>query len=160
MTTARTAAQRGAWSRNKGARAEKDLARYLRAHGFDRAERAVRAGFRTGDRAVDDPGDIAGVPGTIISVKDAQTHYIDAWLRELDAMDVGDTLALRLLVVKKAYKADPGQWRAHLRYPTFAALTRVPDWSSSHRFPVELAVSDAVALLAESVGAASGRETP
>lgn len=152
MTTAkRTPAQRGAWSRNKGAQAEKDVCRYLREHGFERAERAVRTGFRTGARTVADPGDVAGVPGTIISVKDAQTHYIEAWLRELDAMDPDDTLALRLLVIKRKYKADPGRWICLMRWPTLLALQDTLGHAGEHDFPVELAFGDAVTLLHDRV---------
>lgn len=153
MTRTRTPAQTGAWSRNKGAQAERDATRYLRSRGFDNAERAVRTGFRVSDRTVDDPGDLAGIPGTIVSVKDAQTHYVDAWLRELDAMDANDTLALRLLLIKRKYKADPGQWRCLMRYPTFTALTCVPDWSSPKQFPVEVAFADVVTLLADAIPA-------
>ena len=147
MTTARTAAQRGAWSRNKGATAERQVCTYLRERGFPAAERAVRTGFRVADRTVADPGDVAGVPGTIISVKDAQTHYDDAWLRELDAMNPDDTLALRLLVVKRKYKADPALWRCLMRYPTLTALQGARDHYTADEFGVELAFGHAVTLL-------------
>lgn len=147
--TERTLSQRGAWSRNKGAAAERHVAAYLRGRGFDGVERAVRTGYRTGDRTSADPGDLTGIPGVIISVKDTQEHHVDAWLRELDGMDPSDTLAIRLLVIKRNRKRDPGLWRCVMRYPSFTALQLVPDRGSARRFPVEVAFGDAVTLLVE-----------
>lgn len=141
----RTLSQRGSWARNKGLVAERHVVTYLRDMGFPDVERAVRTGYRTSSRVSDDPGDLTGIPGVIVSIKDAQTHYVDAWLRELDEMNSADTLALRLLVIKRAYKRDPGLWRAIMRYPTFSALTGATD--TSHGFAVEVTLGDATSLL-------------
>lgn len=151
----RTPAQRGAYSRTKGVVAERHVVTYLRGRGFAGVERAVRTGYRTTDRTAADPGDLTGIPGVIVSVKDTQTHYVDAWLRELDEMDPGDTLALRLLVIKRKYKADAGQWRCLMRYPTLAAMVQTPGWSPAYRFPVELALGDVATMLLDAGYAAS-----
>jgi hypothetical protein len=109
VTIPKTRTQLGRMSRNKGAKAERDLVAYLRQVGFGGAERAVRTGYRTSERVSADPGDITGTPGIVWSVKDAAVERIDAWLAELDAMD-GDDLDLRLLVHKRSGKTDPARW--------------------------------------------------
>lgn len=136
----------GAYSRNKGIRAERALVTWLRGNGFPGAERAVRTGYQTADRTSADPGDVTGLgPGLVVSVKDAKVEYLDAWLRELDAMDGPDD-AVRLLVHKREYKADPGRWWCWMRAAVFLDIggrAGVPDY----RFPVRVELADAVTML-------------
>lgn len=151
MTATRTPAQRGRANQNKGKAAERDLATYLRPW-WPQARRAVVTGsaVRGGDgvvREVPDPGDIAGVPGVIWSVKDCGTETIGAWLDELDAMAhlSGETLALRYLVCKRR-GTSPGRWWLWQRYgqmfPMDDGLVR-----PGHRFPVRMEVADAIGVL-------------
>lgn len=129
MTAAtRTPAQRGTANRRKGHQAERDLAKYLRTVGFPQAERAVVTGFAvtssSGEaRSHADPGDIAGVPATIISVKDCGAETIEPWLAELDAMATlaGEGAGLRLLVHKRRGTA-PGRWWCWMRQSQHASL--------------------------------------
>lgn len=153
MSTTKTPAQRGRANQNKGKAAERDLATYLRPW-WPQARRAVVTGsaVRGGDgivREVPDPGDIAGVPGVIWSVKDCGTETIGAWLDELDAMAhlSGETLALRYLVCKRR-GTSPGRWWLWQRYdqmvgPWSDGMTR----ADRLRFPVRMEVGDAVRVL-------------
>lgn len=142
--SARTASQRAAASRRKGAVAERDLVRWLRANGFPGAERAVRTGYRTPDRTAADPGDVTGTPGIVWSVKDCAVERIATWLAELDAMDTSTTV-VRLLVAKRRGHADPGEWWCWLRAHDFAAL--LDDAETAFAFPVQAALGDVVMLL-------------
>ena len=120
MTT-KTRSQIGKMSRNKGAKAERDLVTYLRTVGFGGAERAVRTGYRTSTRTAADPGDITGTPGIVWSVKDVAVDDHIKWLAELNAMHGRETDA-RLLVHKRSGKADPGRWWCWMRLHTLQHL--------------------------------------
>lgn len=109
MTEPKTRSQLGKMSRNKGAKAERDLVAYLRMVGFGGAERAVRTGYRVAGRVSADPGDITGTPGIVWSVKDCAVDEHVKWLEELDAM-AGEDDDLRLLVHKRPGKASPARW--------------------------------------------------
>lgn len=110
--TAKTASERGRANRNKGHQAERDLCKWLRANGFPHAERAVRTGFRTGDRTSPDPGDVTGTPFVLWSVKDCAAEQISRWFDELDDMSDNAQTAgcLTLLVHKRRGHADPARW--------------------------------------------------
>ncbi len=109
MTAPKTPSQRGTSNRRRGLTAERDLARWLRTVGFGGAERAVRTGFRTADRASADPGDITGTGPVVWSVKDCAVEQVSKWFAELDAMGDGDTEAY-LLVHKRRGHASPARW--------------------------------------------------
>lgn len=72
-------------------------------------------------RAQHDPGDLKGLPGTVVSVKDVATPDIPRWWSDLEAMCDGDNLALRLLVHKRR-RALPARWFTYLRADQHAAL--------------------------------------
>jgi hypothetical protein len=66
----------GAGARRKGATFERAVVDYLRAHGFPYAERAYGGG------RPDDRGDIDGVPGWVIEVKNQKTIELARWVDE------------------------------------------------------------------------------
>ena len=147
MTT-KTRSQIGKMSRNKGAKAERDLVTYLRTVGFGGAERAVRTGYRTSTRTAADPGDITGTPGIVWSVKDCATEQLTKWLAELDAMDGGD---VRLVVHKRSGKADPGRWWCWMWADTMLALATaryvLPQYVAPANAPVRMELGHVVPLL-------------
>lgn len=112
MTATKDTSTQNAANRRRGKTAEVKVANYLREQGWPHAERARRTGFRVPGREVADPGDIAGCPGIIWSVKDTQVERLPEWLAELDAMgEPGDQVGgLRLLVVKRRQKGSPAEW--------------------------------------------------
>lgn len=134
MTTTRTASQLGSANRRRGHQAERDLARWLRSHGWPHAERAVRTGYRAANRTSADPGDITGCPGLVISVKDCAVERIDTWMTEMDAMSASPR-DLLLLVQRRRGHADPGRWWCWLRSRTLATILGAPSagWSDSLR---------------------------
>jgi hypothetical protein len=100
MTATRTTSQLGRYKRDKGADAERDVARWLRLW-YPEACRAVR-------NTVPDPGDLdCTSPGLFWSIKNHAAEHINPWLAELDAKR-GDRLGI--LVVKRKGHASPGEW--------------------------------------------------
>lgn len=156
MTTT-TASQRGSTNRRRGHQAERDLARWLRDHGFPHAERAVRTGFRASDRVSTDPGDIDGIPGVVISVKDCAVEQTAKWLDELAVMQAGARAVHGLLVHKRRGHADPARWWCWLRLDELVRLSvgdtpPLPSMLLPDDVPVRLQVGHLAPLLAEQWG--------
>lgn len=148
-----TASQRGAANRRKGHVAERDLCRWLRAHGFPGAERAVRTGFRTAGRASADPGDVTGTPGIVWSVKDCAVEQTAQWLAEADAMLTAAGADVALLVHKRRGHADPARWWCWLPLGMVVWIAhggaRPPEWlaPSERSYPVRMELGHVVPLL-------------
>jgi hypothetical protein len=124
-------------NRARGHKAERDLARYLRGHGWPDAERLVSAAIRTRDRTRDDCGDLVGAA------------LVDA-LHATTAQTVAGGADYGVLVQRRDGKADPGQWWAHLSLDDLTTLAlrdtaRIPE--DRPLVPTRLALCHAVALL-------------
>jgi hypothetical protein len=63
-------------SKAKGTAAETAVVRFLQANGYPHAERRALAGAQ-------DRGDVAGIPGLIIEVKNADKMELGMWMNEL-----------------------------------------------------------------------------
>jgi hypothetical protein len=131
------ASRRAAANRRRGSTAELAVARYLRTAGFPGAERAVRTGYRTPTRTSPDPGDIAGIPGLVISVKDAQVERLTSWLTEVRVMTANGG-ELGLLVHKRRGHANPAVWWCWLRLCDLTALVGHPAPVSAEPVRMEL----------------------
>lgn len=148
--TATEASARAKRSWNKGRSFEQDLARYLRRW-WPRAVRAVR----TGSSAAADPGDIAGVPGVIISAKDVAEDRASKpstwveWWAELDAMLAADPAALGVIIHKRKGHTDPGEAWCHLRLGDLTRLNGDPTSWRIGQAPARITVAVFVELLAQ-----------
>jgi hydrogenase maturation factor len=91
-------------SKQKGTLAETAVAEYLRQT-FPAVERRVQSG-------VNDRGDIAGVPGCVIEVKNQRTYKIQEWMRETETERINASANLGVLVIK----------------PVGVGVSRVSDW--------------------------------
>jgi len=109
-------------ARDAGTRAETAVARYLRDHGFAHAERRARRGRL-------DEGDIAGIPGVVIEVKDCRQLTLSAWLREADVERDHAGAWLGAVWHKRSGRADPGEWYVTMTGAAFAALLHDADAS-------------------------------
>lgn len=104
-------------SKAKGTAAEVAVVRYLNAHGYPHAERRALAG-------VNDRGDVSGMPGCVVEVKNCKAHQPAAWLDEL-AVEMRNAGAYTGVVVfKRRGTTDPAQWFALMPFGQWVDLMR------------------------------------
>lgn len=94
----------GATSRSRGHRAERDVARYLRARGYPDAHTTRSA---LGHDGTHTPGDVVGIPGLVIEVKDHARPCWPQWIRQV-RHEAGDRPWV--IIRKRRGCSDPGQW--------------------------------------------------
>jgi hypothetical protein len=143
------ASERGKSNRRKGLDAERAVARYLRTVGFPQAERAVRTGFNAGGRKVADPGDIAGIPGVVIQVKNTAREDIAGWMEEVAEQSFKSDAAMGILVQRRSGKSDPARWWAWLMVSELMDLPRSSGeyMGASATRPVRMELGHLVPLL-------------
>jgi Holliday junction resolvase len=91
--------------KRKGSAAERAVVDYLKAHGFPQARR-TQAGTRH------DIGDVDGVPGHAIEVKNHARIALAEWVEQLEAEIAAKGVEGGVVVVKRRGKGDPGDWYA------------------------------------------------
>jgi len=89
----------------KGTAAESAVVKYLSGQGFPGAERRALAGSS-------DLGDITGIPGLVMEVKNHRTYKFPAWVEETEVERVNASADYGILIVK----------------PNGIGTTRVGDW--------------------------------
>lgn len=92
-------------SKAKGSAAEKLVAEWLQEHGRPHVERRALAG--TNDR-----GDIAGIPGVVIEIKDYSKPTLPQFVRELDAEIMNAKAWTGTIIAKRRGTLDVGEWFA------------------------------------------------
>lgn len=130
-------------SRRKGITAEQAVARYFVAHGLPDAHRAVAAGWRNGSTQRGDQGDVAGVPGFAVQVKNVAKPLVgqrlaDVWRETCEqAVRAGGE---PLLVEKRPGTANVGQWWLYIGSTLYIRLvTGQWQWTTGvHLVRVEL----------------------
>lgn len=104
-------------SKQKGTAAETAVVRYLQAHGFPYAERRTLAG-------VNDRGDIAGLPGVVLEVKNCKRTELAGWLDELEVEMSNAGAYIGACIHKRRGTTDPGKWFATLPFSVLVDLLR------------------------------------
>ncbi|MGW4641828.1 hypothetical protein ACWEN6_25140 [Sphaerisporangium sp. NPDC004334] len=104
-------------NKSRGTAAETAVVNYLRSQGFPHAERRALGG--TNDR-----GDIAGVVGTVIEVKNCTRVELAAWADEANAEADNDGAQIAAVWHKRRGKGSPGDWFVTLDGATFVFLLR------------------------------------
>ena len=104
-------------SKRKGTAAESAVVNYLRTQGFPQAERRALNG-------VLDRGDVAGVVGTVIEVKNCARTELAAWLDEADTEADNDGAQLGVVWHKRRGKGSPADWFVTMDGATFAFMLR------------------------------------
>jgi Holliday junction resolvase len=88
-----------------GSKAERDVVTYLIENGYPYAERRLAG-------AQEDKGDIAGVNGVCIEVKDHKSMALSGWIEEL-IVEIKHAKAWTGVVWhKRKGKSSPGDWYA------------------------------------------------
>lgn len=94
---------------------------YLKRNGFPYAERRALAGSR-------DRGDIAGVIGAVIEIKNHSRLDLGGWIGELeDEMD-NDGARVGAVIHKRRGTQDVGEWYATLPVSVLVELLR--EWAA------------------------------
>jgi Holliday junction resolvase len=86
--------------RAKGTRFEVEVVEYLRANGFPHVERRAMAGTR-------DTGDIAGLPGWVIEVKNTKTLKLGEFVAEAEKEAKNAALQAKIL---HNMNTEPANW--------------------------------------------------
>ena len=104
----------------KGTLAERAVVDYLRANGFPDAERRALEG-------ANDRGDVAGLPYTVLEVKNHAALDLAGWLNELMREMDNARAEYGTVVAKRRGHADPAQWYAILPFEVWVAMLRALD---------------------------------
>ncbi len=106
--------------KRKGSRAELAVAKWLQAHGWIHAERS-RAGW------TDDRGDIDGIPGVVVEVKNEKRIDIPGYLKEL-AVEMENARAWTgTVIVKRRGSNNPDDWYAVMPGHVWVNLLKMID---------------------------------
>jgi hypothetical protein len=99
----------------KGPKFEADVVAWLQSHGFPYAERRVMGGNR-------DRGDVAGIPGVCLELKNCREWKLAGWIEEARAEAANAGCAVWAVVVKRPKMSDPGEAYVVTNLATFAHL--------------------------------------
>lgn len=99
----------------RGPKFEADVVAWLQTHGYPYAERRVMGGNR-------DRGDIAGVPGVVLELKNCNRIELAAWIDEAQSEAKNAGVDVWAVVAKRKGKGDPGDAYVITNLATFAAL--------------------------------------
>jgi hypothetical protein len=99
----------------KGTAAESAVVRYLQANGFPTAERRTLSGSK-------DRGDIGGIVGVVIEVKDVVKTALGPWLREATVEAVNAHAPIGVVWHKRRGTTNPGEWFVTMDGETFIKL--------------------------------------
>lgn len=104
-------------SKIKGTRAETAVVNYLQAQGWPYAERRALSGSQ-------DRGDVAGLPGVVIEVKDCKRDELGSWVDEALVELANDSADIGVVWHKRRGTTDPARWFVTLTGEQFAMLLR------------------------------------
>lgn len=102
-------------NKQRGTAAEKAVVDYLHSKGFLGIERRALSG-------VNDKGDVAGIPQTVVEVKDHATLKFSEWLGELDVEMRNANAWLGAVWSKKRGKGSPADWYCVMPGHVFAEV--------------------------------------
>lgn len=105
-------------SKIKGTSAETAVVGYLRQHGAPHAERRALNG-------VNDRGDIAGIIGVCIEVKNHSRDNLPTWIDETVIEGVNDHAQIAVCWHKRRGTTDPGKWFVTMTGEQLIAVLRL-----------------------------------
>ena len=101
----------------KGTAAETAVVGYLREQGWPHAERRTLAGNQ-------DKGDLAGIPGLVVEVKDCQRLEFGPWLREAQVERANAGAEYGVVWAKRRGTRNPADWYVLMDGDTFTRLLK------------------------------------
>lgn len=102
-------------SKQKGTAAETAVVRYLHTRGWLHAERRALSGSQ-------DRGDVAGIPGVVIEVKNCKRDELGAWVDEAEQERANDGAVHSAVWHKRRGTTDPGAWFVTMTGEQYADL--------------------------------------
>ena len=105
--------------KRKGHAAERAVVKWLRTYGF-KANR-VQAG------RPDDQGDIEGLPGVVIEVKDRKQHNFEDYFTQLRRQIQAKDAWTGVIILKRRGQTDPADWIACM--PAYEWIALLPHWT-------------------------------
>ena len=107
-------------AKRKGSQAERDVVAWLKANGYKYADRRLAG-------ATLDKGDISGVPGVTIEIKNHTKMDLAGWTAELEVEMKNDNAWTGVVLHKRKGKGDVGQWYASMPAQVWLALLKKAD---------------------------------
>lgn len=105
----------------KGRTAENAVVRWLQANGVPYAERRRLAGTK-------DEGDITGIPGLVIEVKNCRKIELSSFMRQLSDEMFNADADTGVAIIKKRGTTDVGEWYAAMPARIWLALAQDAGW--------------------------------
>ena len=102
-------------AKRKGSQAERDVVAWLKANGYPYADRRVAG-------ATLDKGDISGVLGVTIEIKNHNRLDLAGWTAELEVEMANDGAWTGAVIHKRKGKGDVGEWYATMPAKVWIAL--------------------------------------
>lgn len=103
-------------SKRKGTRGENLVVEFLQGHGFPDVERRALSG-------TNDKGDVAGIPGVVIEVKNTQKMLLAKWLDEVEVERQNADALIGAVVASRRLK-PPGEWYVIMDLDTLTVLLK------------------------------------
>lgn len=104
-------------SKAKGTAAETAVVEYLKERGWTYVERRTLSGQN-------DRGDIAGIPGVVIEVKNEKSLKLAEWIKEAEREKFNDSALVGVVWHKRVGKGNPGEWYVTMTGNQFASLLK------------------------------------
>ncbi len=101
----------------KGSKAESDVVKWLKVNGFPYADRRI-AGAQL------DKGDISGVNGVTIEVKNHARMDLSAWVKELEVEIKNDSAWTGTVLHKRKGRSDVNEWYCTMPAKVWVELIR------------------------------------
>lgn len=113
-------------ARQKGTAAESAVVRYLADHGFPTAERRALHGAL-------DQGDVTGIPGVVVEVKNHRKYAFAEWLKELAEEKANAKADTAFLVVKPrgVGATRTGEWMCVMPLADMCRLLTEAGWGEA-----------------------------
>ena len=104
-------------SKQKGTAAETAVVKYLKENGFTQVERRALQGSL-------DKGDISGIEGLVIEVKDHKKMILSEWMKELEVEIDNANAKSGVVIHKRRGKGDVGEWYASMPVHNWVELLK------------------------------------
>jgi hypothetical protein len=107
-------------AKRKGSAAERAVVEWLKANGYPYADRRLAG-------ATLDKGDISGLPGVTIEIKNHARLDLAGWTAELEVEMKNDGAWTGTVLHKRKGKGDVGEWYATMPAKVWLALLKKAD---------------------------------